>query len=62
MGNAEIRVPAGDGVVFAAPTLIGHCVRDHGYCPPAVFISGLLAFRRGTADLAEGWFADSPTR
>ena len=56
MGSSEIRVPAGGGVVFAAPTLIGHYVRDHGYCPPTAFIEALLAFRHGTTDLAQGWF------
>ncbi|WP_370364360.1 hypothetical protein [Catenulispora sp. GP43] len=60
LGNGEIRVPAADGSVFAAPTLIGHYIRDHHYSPPVVFTDGLLAFRHATADLAEGWSAGSP--
>jgi hypothetical protein len=62
LGNGEIRVPAPDRAVFAAPTLTAHYIRDHSYCPPAAFVDGLLAFRHATADLAEGWFAVSPQR
>jgi len=57
LGNSEIRVPAAGASVFAAPTLIGHYVRDHRYCPPPAFTDALMAFRHGTADLARGWFA-----
>ena len=39
-GSAEIRIP-GDGVVYAAPTLVGHYVAAHGYLPPADFVRAL---------------------
>ncbi|ACU75746.1 hypothetical protein Caci_6909 [Catenulispora acidiphila DSM 44928] len=57
LGSSEIRVPAADASVFAAPTLIAHYVRDHRYCPPPAFTDVLMAFRHSTADLARGWFA-----
>lgn len=40
-GNGEIRV-LGKGVVYAAPTLIGHYVAAHGYRPPGEFIQAVL--------------------
>jgi membrane protease YdiL (CAAX protease family) len=41
LGTAEIRVFAGDGSIYAAPTLIYHYVSDHGYKPPEPFIQAL---------------------
>jgi hypothetical protein len=37
LGSSEIRVP-GDGVVYAAPSLVLHYLVDHDYLPPAVFL------------------------
>lgn len=42
-GCAQIIVPGRDGVVYSAPTLIGHYVRDHGYRPPREFVEAVLA-------------------
>jgi hypothetical protein len=42
LGNGEIHVP-GQGVVYAAPTLIVHYIIAHGYRPPDVFVDALLA-------------------
>jgi len=56
MGNGEIRVPAADGSLFAAPTLIGHYVAVHGYLPPAEFLYALNTYiRTKPDDLALGW-------
>ncbi|MFD9216370.1 hypothetical protein ACFVY9_25390 [Streptomyces sp. NPDC059544] len=43
-GTGEIRVPGTSGTAFAAPTLIGHYVADHGYLPPKAFTDAVLAF------------------
>ncbi|MFJ2191902.1 hypothetical protein ACIOJE_28865 [Kitasatospora sp. NPDC087861] len=44
VGTGEIRIPDRHGRAFAAPTLIGHYVIDHGYKPPKPFIEAVLAF------------------
>ena len=44
LGHAEVRVPAGDGVVFAAPTLVWHYVTAHGYRPPQAFVDALATY------------------
>ncbi|MFE6782041.1 hypothetical protein ACFVFF_07250 [Streptomyces sp. NPDC057680] len=49
-GTGEIRVPGSPGTVFAAPSLIGHYVVDHGYMPPQQFVEAVLAF-----DLYGAW-------
>ena len=41
LGSAEIRVWGSDGIVFAAPTLIYHYIRDHDYMPPDEFVNAL---------------------
>jgi len=43
VGDAEIRVVATDGIVYAAPTLIAHYVAAHGYCPPGPFVDAVMA-------------------
>ncbi|GAA1555537.1 hypothetical protein GCM10009678_43190 [Actinomadura kijaniata] len=48
-GNGEIRVPGAPGVVYAAPVMITHYVAEHGYLPPAEFVTALLAYH-GTGD------------
>jgi hypothetical protein len=61
MGNGEIRIPAADGALFAAPTLIGHYVIAHRYRPPAAFTDALTAYRHATDDLALGWIPNATT-
>ena len=41
LGSAEIRIQ-GDGVVYAAPNLVAHCVSTHHYAPPPDFVAGVL--------------------
>ncbi|WP_157068849.1 hypothetical protein [Sandaracinus amylolyticus] len=41
VASAEIRVQ-GDGVVYAAPTLIAHYVAHHSYAPPQAFVDAVL--------------------
>ena len=41
-GSAEIRVVGANGVIYAAPNLIFHYVRDHAYKPPQEFIDAVL--------------------
>jgi hypothetical protein len=38
LGASEIRVGARTGTIFAAPDLIYHYVREHGYLPPTEFV------------------------
>ncbi|WP_204002246.1 DUF7919 family protein [Virgisporangium aurantiacum] len=44
LGHAEIRVPAGAGVMFAAPTLVWHYVTAHAYRPPQSFVDALTTY------------------
>ncbi|MEW2394586.1 hypothetical protein [Streptomyces sp. NPDC046862] len=41
-GNGEYRFYVPDGAVYAAPQMIFHYMRDHGYRPPVEFQRGLL--------------------
>ena len=41
LGNGEIRV-LGNGVVYAAPSLICHYVAAHSYLPPAEFVAAVM--------------------
>ncbi|MFG3705979.1 hypothetical protein ACGF7U_14765 [Micromonospora sp. NPDC047670] len=51
LGHAEIRVPSGQGVTFAAPSLIWHYVIAHSYRPPAEFIEAVKQYdHRWTAE------------
>jgi hypothetical protein len=43
LGSAEIRVFGGSGVIYAAPNLIFHYVKDHTYRPPQEFIDAVIA-------------------
>lgn len=45
LGHAEIRVTTADGRLLAAPTLVVHYVRDHGYRPPEPFVEAVKAMR-----------------
>src|SRR6478735_4135491 len=38
--NGEIRVSR-LGTIYAAPILIAHYIEEHGYCPPAGFLSAI---------------------
>lgn len=43
LGNGEIRLLAGNGKTYAAPTLICHYIAAHGYCPPQEFLNALAS-------------------
>jgi hypothetical protein len=42
LGSAEIRILGVNSVIYAAPNLVFHYVRDHGYKPPQPFIDAVL--------------------
>ncbi len=42
VGHAEIRARHPTGTIFAAPNLIIHYVKEHGYRPPDAFIDAVL--------------------
>jgi hypothetical protein len=42
VGDGEIRVPGTEGVRYAAPDMLVHYVRVHGYRPPHVFVDAVL--------------------
>jgi hypothetical protein len=42
LGSAEIRVFGRSGVIYAAPNLIFHYVKDHAYRPPREFIDAVV--------------------
>ena len=46
LGNAEIRIPHGDGRFFAAPNLIFHYVEQHSYLPPLEFVRSVRQQQR----------------
>ncbi|MFD8639531.1 hypothetical protein ACFV14_04390 [Streptomyces zaomyceticus] len=56
-GADEIRVPGAPGTAYAAPSLIGHYVLDHGYLPPREFIDAVLAFDLRDRSTAYPWIA-----
>ena len=41
LGSAEIRVPSRAGLVYAAPNMIYHYIKDHHYQPPQEFIDAV---------------------
>lgn len=41
LGMGEIRVESVKGVVYSAPSLIYHYIRDHRYLPPEEFLEGV---------------------
>jgi hypothetical protein len=49
LGSAEIRLKCGN-VVYAAPDMLFHYVKDHDYLPPAAFVECLssMAANRGS--------------
>jgi hypothetical protein len=42
LGTAEIRVFSRRGGLYAAPTLVYHYVKEHGYKPPDEFIEAIV--------------------
>lgn len=42
LGSAELRVFARNGTVFAAPTLISHCITAHKYQPAQDFVEAVM--------------------
>jgi hypothetical protein len=54
LGSAELWVPSLDGkVVYAAPDLIYHYVKEHGYAPPTGFVEAAKRASRSP----NGWDA-----
>ncbi len=51
LGDAEIRVPAAGGTVYAAPTLIAHYVTAHRYRPPEEFIQAVMEDARVSSEM-----------
>jgi hypothetical protein len=41
VGSGEIWVKGGDRKIYAAPTMIAHYIRDHGYQPPQAFLDAV---------------------
>ena len=41
LGDCEIRVRSGTGLVYAAPSLLPHYIAAHGYQPPPEFMRAL---------------------
>lgn len=54
LGDAEIRVFASNGVIYAAPNLIFHYMSVHHYVPPSQFLHSL---RYGIKPLTEQYFS-----
>ncbi len=42
LGSTEIRVDSLDGTRYAAPDLVIHYVREHGYRPPDGFVAAVF--------------------
>ena len=42
LGNSEVWVPAKEGHVYVAPSLIHHYINEHNYAPPQEFTDSLL--------------------
>lgn len=65
-GNGEIHVPASNGEVFVAPSLVWHYVVIHNYQPPNQFVNavlGLVGDPIGIAELSQSVLrvADEPS-
>jgi hypothetical protein len=41
-GPGELRIPSQSNIVYAAPTMIYHFIKDHNYQPPQEFIEAVL--------------------
>lgn len=43
IGSCELWIPAKDkDAYFAAPSMIVHYIKEHGYCPPKEFVEAVL--------------------
>ncbi|GAA2351859.1 hypothetical protein [Dactylosporangium salmoneum] len=58
----EIRVPAGPGVMFAAPALIWHYVTAHDYRPPAEFVEAVQRYDANWATEPSPWIPPDAER
>ncbi len=58
----EIRVPAGPGVMFAAPALVWHYVTAHEYRPPAEFVEAVRRYDAGWATEPSPWIPPDAQR
>ncbi|MEU0559561.1 hypothetical protein [Dactylosporangium sp. NPDC006015] len=58
----EIRVPAGPGVMFAAPSLVWHYVTAHDYRPPAEFVEAVRRYDAGWATEPGPWIPPDAER
>ena len=54
-GNGEFWVEHEDGRVFVAPTLIGHYIDAHQYCPPPAFVEAVLRCANWDERAYETW-------
>ena len=43
IGNGDLRVPGLNGMVYVAPVMIRHYIREHHYRPPQEFIDAIMA-------------------
>ena len=50
LGNGEIRVVGKEGIIYAAPVLIGHYVEVHSYLPPQCFVSAINDSQKAILD------------
>ncbi|MFB6393550.1 hypothetical protein [Polymorphospora lycopeni] len=62
LGHTEIRVPAGPGRMFAAPSLIWHYVTAHSYRPPTEFIEAVGRYDHGWASEPSPWIPPTAER
>lgn len=58
----EIRVPAGPGVMFAAPSLVWHYVTAHEYRPPAQFVEAVRRYDASWAAEPSAWIPPGAER
>lgn len=59
VGGGDLIIP-GPGVVYAAPGMIHHYIRDHGYHPPLCFLEAATNCPRGEGhfrELSSAWVA-----
>ena len=50
LGASEIRVFGGNGVIYAAPNMLYHYIKEHSYEPPKEFINAVLYGPAPTSD------------
>jgi hypothetical protein len=62
LGHTEIRVPSGQGTMFAAPSLIWHYVAAHSYRPPAEFIEAVKQYDHAWTTEPSPWIPHDAQR